>query len=147
MRRCHPANDAVAHADFGATYPTRAHDPAGQGGAPGVTDSQTSSNAARTVAVTGAMGFVGRALVPRLMEAGYAVRRLGRHPETFNTVEGVDDRRFDLDDERPDAAALVGVERFSTSSTPWAAAEVSPHATARTRSVLLVQRERPASAA
>jgi uncharacterized protein YbjT (DUF2867 family) len=75
-----------------------------------VTDSQTSSAAARTVAVTGATGFVGRALVPRLIEARYIVRRLGRHPEMFNRLEGVEDRRFDLDDERPDAAALVGVD-------------------------------------
>ena len=44
------------------------------------------------------------------MEAGYIVRRLGRHPETFNRLDAVEDRRFDLDDERPDAAALVGVD-------------------------------------
>ena len=75
-----------------------------------MTDSQTSSAAARTVAVTGATGFVGRALVPRLIEAGHIVRRLGRHPEMFNRLEGVEDRRFDLDDERPDTAALVGVD-------------------------------------
>ncbi|MHB8488679.1 MAG: NAD(P)H-binding protein [Candidatus Dormibacteria bacterium] len=75
-----------------------------------MTDSQTSSDAARTVAVTGATGFVGRALIPSLVAAGYTVRRLGRHPETFNRMEGVEDRRFDLDDERPDAAALLGVD-------------------------------------
>jgi len=47
------------------------------------------------------------------VEAGYIVRRLGRHPETFDRVEGVEDRRFDLDDERPDEAALVGSTRPS----------------------------------
>lgn len=97
---------------MGASLPSvdrsRAPDPSDQGGFPRVTDSQ--SDAARTVGVTGATGFVGRELVPRLMEAGYIVRRLGRHPETFNSLEGVEDRRFDLDDERPDAAALVGVD-------------------------------------
>lgn len=71
----------------------------------------TSSVAARrTVAVTGATGFVGRALVPRLVEAGYAVRRLARRPEALTPLEEVDDRRFDLDDPEPDADAMAGVD-------------------------------------
>ncbi len=68
------------------------------------------ADAHRTVAVTGASGFVGRALVPRLLEAGYAVRRLARRPETLIAREGVDDRRFDLDDPEPDAGAMAGVD-------------------------------------
>ncbi|GEM_PF-304654 len=64
----------------------------------------------RIVAVAGATGFVGRALVPRLVQAGFAVRRLSRHPEALRSLEGVDDRRFDLDDEHPDSAPLAGVD-------------------------------------
>lgn len=79
-------------------------------GRPGVMDSWTSSAAPRTVAVTGATGFVGRALVPGLVQAGYTVRRLGRHIVTVDAFEGVEDRRFDLDDQCPDATALAGVD-------------------------------------
>jgi uncharacterized protein YbjT (DUF2867 family) len=70
----------------------------------------TSTAASRIVAVTGSTGFVGRALVPGLLEAGYAVRRLSRHPAAFLPLEGVEDRRLDLDDEEPDATALAGVD-------------------------------------
>lgn len=71
----------------------------------------TSSAAARrTVAVTGATGFVGRALVPRLVEAGYAVRRLARRPEALTPLDEVGDRRFDLDDPEPDPEAMAGVD-------------------------------------
>ena len=64
----------------------------------------------RTVGVTGPTGFVGHALVAGLIEAGYGVRRLGRRPETFAPLEGVEDRAFDLDDDRLDATALAGVD-------------------------------------
>lgn len=70
----------------------------------------TSTAASRIVAVTGSTGFVGRALVPGLLEAGYAVRRLSRHPAAFLPLEGVEDRRLDLDDEEPGATALAGVD-------------------------------------
>lgn len=64
----------------------------------------------RTVGVTGPTGFVGHALVAGLIEAGHGVRRLGRRPETFAPLEGVEDRAFDLDDDRLDATALAGVD-------------------------------------
>ncbi len=69
----------------------------------------TTLAAPRTVAVIGATGFVGRALVPRLVDAGYAVRRLGRRFDS-SAPPGVEDRRFDLDDEEPDSVALSGVD-------------------------------------
>src|SRR5579859_7029011 len=68
------------------------------------------SAVSRTVAVTGATGFVGRALIPRLVEAGFTVRRLGRQLATVDAVDGVEDRRFNLDDQCPDAGALAGVD-------------------------------------
>jgi uncharacterized protein YbjT (DUF2867 family) len=71
----------------------------------------SASNAApRTIGVTGPTGFVGHALVTGLVKAGYAVRRLGRRPETFSPLEGVEDRHFSLDDDRLDATALAGVD-------------------------------------
>ncbi len=39
-----------------------------------------------TVLVTGATGFVGRRLVPALVEAGHDVRAMTRHPETYDGV-------------------------------------------------------------
>jgi uncharacterized protein YbjT (DUF2867 family) len=38
----------------------------------------------KTVLVTGATGFVGRHLVPELVDRGYAVRAMTRHPETYD---------------------------------------------------------------
>ena len=37
-----------------------------------------------TVLVTGATGFVGRRLVPAMLEAGHEVRAMTRHPETYD---------------------------------------------------------------
>src|SRR5690242_8014429 len=37
-----------------------------------------------TVLVTGATGFVGRRLVPALLEEGHVVRAMTRHPETYH---------------------------------------------------------------
>jgi uncharacterized protein YbjT (DUF2867 family) len=66
--------------------------------------------APRTVAVAGAGGFIGRALVPELVGSGHTVRRLARHPETLPRISGITDQRFDLDDSTPDASALAGVD-------------------------------------
>jgi uncharacterized protein YbjT (DUF2867 family) len=38
----------------------------------------------KTVLVTGATGFVGRHLVPELVDRGYTVRAMTRHPETYD---------------------------------------------------------------
>ena len=43
----------------------------------------SSSDEIRTVVVAGATGFVGRHLVPALVRAGYDVRAMTRHPETY----------------------------------------------------------------
>jgi uncharacterized protein YbjT (DUF2867 family) len=84
-----------------------------------------------TVLVTGATGFVGRRLVPALVEAGHDVRAMTRHPETYDgegspvfgdvfeagslaePLEGVDDAIYlvhsldDHDFERKDAEAAT----------------------------------------
>ena len=61
-----------------------------------------------TVLVTGATGFIGRRLVPALLDAGHDVRAMTRHPETYDgpgTAVGAD--VMDADSLRP---ALEGVD-------------------------------------
>jgi uncharacterized protein YbjT (DUF2867 family) len=61
-----------------------------------------------TVLVTGATGFVGRRLVPALIEAGHAVRAMTRRPEEY---DGPGDPVFgDVDDPGSLAAAVEGVD-------------------------------------
>ena len=42
------------------------------------------SDPVKTVLVTGATGFVGRHLVPELVDRGYTVRAMTRHPQTYD---------------------------------------------------------------
>ncbi len=61
-----------------------------------------------TVLVSGATGFVGRRVVPALLEAGYAVRAMTRHPETYaGPGEAVG---ADVSDPRTLGPALEGVD-------------------------------------
>ncbi len=60
------------------------------------------------VLVAGASGFVGRRLVPALVEAGHEVRAMTRHPDTYRGVgEAV---RGDVHDAGSLEAALAGCE-------------------------------------
>ena len=62
----------------------------------------------QTVLVAGATGFVGRHLCPALEEAGYEVRAMTRHPDTYSgpgkAVHG------DVHDPSTLPAALEGVD-------------------------------------
>jgi uncharacterized protein YbjT (DUF2867 family) len=61
-----------------------------------------------TVLVTGATGFIGRRLVPALLDAGHDVRAMTRHPETYDGPgEAVGADVMDADSLRP---ALEGVD-------------------------------------
>ncbi len=61
-----------------------------------------------TVLVTGATGFIGRRLVPALIDAGHDVRAMTRHPETYDGPgEAVGADVMDADSLRP---ALEGVD-------------------------------------
>ncbi len=65
------------------------------------------------ILVTGATGFVGRALLPRLTEAGYPVRcllRPSRHTPRLPKGVSVQAALATLDDERAVRAAMEGVE-------------------------------------
>ncbi len=61
-----------------------------------------------TVLVTGATGFVGRRLVPAILEQGHRVRAMTRHPDTY-TGEG-EPVRGDIGDRTSLAEAMVGVD-------------------------------------
>lgn len=69
----------------------------------------------RTVLVTGATGYIGGRLVPRLLEAGFRVKVLVRSPRKIadvpwhDEVEVIEDR---LDDEEALRGALDGVDTF-----------------------------------
>ena len=61
-----------------------------------------------TVLVTGATGFIGRRLVPALLDAGHDVRAMTRHPDTYDGPgEPVGADVMDTDSLRP---ALEGVD-------------------------------------
>jgi uncharacterized protein YbjT (DUF2867 family) len=61
-----------------------------------------------TVLVTGATGFIGRRLVPALLDAGHDVRAMTRHPDTYDGPgEAVGADVMDADSLRP---ALEGVD-------------------------------------
>jgi uncharacterized protein YbjT (DUF2867 family) len=62
-----------------------------------------------TVLVTGATGFVGKRLVPRLVERGFVVRAMTRQPDLYTSgAEAV--VRGDVDDPSTLADALAGVD-------------------------------------
>ncbi len=62
------------------------------------------------VAVTGAGGFIGRALVSALLERGNGVVALGRHPQALRFADGVVCRRFDPNESTPQPEAFDGVD-------------------------------------
>ncbi len=71
------------------------------------------SGTARLVLVTGATGYIGGRLVPDLLDAGFAVRVLARHPENLRDrpwAGQVDVARGDVSDPTALEHALRGVE-------------------------------------
>lgn len=70
------------------------------------------------IAVTGATGFIGRAIAARLVADGHDVIALGRRPAD---IAGVTDLRWDLGDERDAAPSLDRVD-----AVVHAAAHVAP---------------------
>jgi uncharacterized protein YbjT (DUF2867 family) len=75
----------------------------------------TDRSRSRTVVVTGATGYIGGRLVPRLLEAGFRVRCLVREPRKLDARAwrrdpGIEVRRVDLSDAAGVAAAMDGAE-------------------------------------
>ncbi len=64
----------------------------------------------RRIGITGASGFVGRALVTALLARGDAVRVFTRDPEAGRFPAGVEVRRLDLRADPMDTAALEGLD-------------------------------------
>ncbi|MGD3261563.1 SDR family NAD(P)-dependent oxidoreductase, partial [Xanthomonas citri pv. citri] len=65
------------------------------------------------VLVTGATGYIGGRLVPRLLEAGHTVRVFARTPRKLQDVPWHDDVEIaegDLSDARAVRAALEGID-------------------------------------
>src|ERR1700753_1639827 len=67
------------------------------------------------IAVTGATGYIGGRLVPRLLEAGYAVRCLVRSPRklqdrTWSEHPNVETAKLDLEDQASLTESLRGCE-------------------------------------
>jgi uncharacterized protein YbjT (DUF2867 family) len=83
--------------------------------APAATREPLAGHPTRRIAVTGATGYVGGRLVPRLLDAGYAVRCLARSPRkldgrSWRGAPGVEVVACDLDDPIATAAALRGCD-------------------------------------
>ena len=68
------------------------------------------SGAGRTVLVTGATGFLGKALVPRLAAAGHRLRMLGRSTPAADLLSQGEFVQGDLEDRAAVKRALAGVE-------------------------------------
>lgn len=67
---------------------------------------ETSTNSAGTAAVTGATGFVGRAVVRELLDRGWSVRALGRSAEKARRVLPQSDRLVVVEGDVLDEAVL-----------------------------------------
>jgi dihydroflavonol-4-reductase len=66
--------------------------------------------AARRILITGATGFLGKAVVPRLAEAGHRIRLFGRSPPGAALLEHGEFVQGDLSDRAAVKRALAGVD-------------------------------------
>ena len=66
----------------------------------------------RTIAITGASGFIGRRVVEIALGSGWRVRALCRDVSKFSSVrrEGLEVRAWSLDSETDHTAGLAGVD-------------------------------------
>lgn len=64
----------------------------------------------KTVAVTGASGFIGRAMIPTLQARGYDVVAMGRARNSAGSAPGVRWRKFDPNDPATDPETFAGVD-------------------------------------
>jgi uncharacterized protein YbjT (DUF2867 family) len=76
-----------------------------------------------TILVTGARGFVGRAVLTELLAAGEAVRASSRDPKPGQFPDGVEVVRADLEDPASLPTALAGVRKVFLYAHPDGAAE------------------------